>query len=291
VSNGGGCAPVRPPQVPERRARSNDDAGWVLLPRTGGPYIDVRCSALTRHDRGHTDADPNQHDRYDNRLPASAARRPVVVCYARQLMVSVHWRLAIALVQRRTIPRRSQLPPDRAQGSAQAHGQKVGAALAVRKRPEPDEPTLWVLNGAPEANTSPRRAASIDLGLRRGRFKPGIDDLRPNFGAVTMQEVTAASDLAVCPTWMASQRSACKGDRHDVVSIAVDDQQGTAHVVSDSVEPVGRVRPDRGHHDELDGVVASCVPRRVRNKHGGGDSQRRLQQRCGRHGPVERTHW
>jgi hypothetical protein len=125
---------VRPPQVPERRARSNDDAGWVLLPRTGGPYIDEGCLTVL-HNRGHADADHSQHDRYDNRLPAWTARRPVVVCYARQLMVSVDLRLAVALVQRGTISRRSQLPPNRPRESAQPHGQKIEPNPTLRHIP------------------------------------------------------------------------------------------------------------------------------------------------------------
>lgn len=138
---------MRPPQVPERRARSNDDAGWVLLPRTGGPYIDEGCLTVL-HNRGHADADHSQHDRYDNRLPAWTARRPLVVCYARQLMVSVDLRLAIALVQRGTISRRSQLPPNRPRESAQPHGQKIEPNPTLRHIPLRHEAAIVLLVGS-----------------------------------------------------------------------------------------------------------------------------------------------
>jgi hypothetical protein len=82
-------------------------------------------------DRDQADAEHSQHDRYDNRLPAWTARRPVVVCYAGQLMVSFDSRLAIALVQRGTISWRSQLPPDR----PQAHGQKIEPNPTIRHKP------------------------------------------------------------------------------------------------------------------------------------------------------------
>jgi len=79
----------------------------------------------------------------------------------------------------------------------------------------------------------------LDRRLRRERFEPASDDLGPDLGDVPMWEVTGVTDLVVRPRWMAGQGSACEGDRHDVVSIAVDYQHRASHVVSDSMERFG----------------------------------------------------